>query len=163
MTVKRRFRQRGVLINHAQDTRQPETSGVGEQTFSRADDRAEVFGDVRLPAVVHKPPVVVASEPWVNRSTQANTPFIVGTVGIRVLPANPRRTYLLIQNKSADVMYLNFGQQADLYNGIQISAGGAYELIGGATGGSHCPFDDVFVLGGSSDLAGVVTEGMVTG
>jgi hypothetical protein len=115
---------------------QVETSGVAEQSFTRNDDSREIFGVAVPKGNANRPP-------WLNKGTQSNTPFSVDTLSIRILPANPRRRYLIIQNKSADVMYINFGQLADIYNGIQISAGGAYELIGGGPGGSFVPSDDV--------------------
>jgi len=131
---------------------QAETSGVGEQSLTRQDDQGRIFA----PPARRKPPTPAA---WENTGRQSNTPFVIDTDSVRVLPANPLRRYLLVQNKSADVMYVNFGQLATVFNGIQISAGGYYELIGGGPGGSFVPADDVYILGGSAGLAGVVSEG----
>lgn len=99
---------------------------------------------------------------WENKYTQSNFPFTVGTTSIRVIPDNPLRCYLLIQNKSGGNMYVNFGQNATIYNGIQIVTIGNYELIGGARGGSFCPADGIYIIGDAAGLDGVVTEGVLT-
>lgn len=98
---------------------------------------------------------------WLNPYTQSNFPFIVGTASIQILPANPLRCYLLIQNKSAGNMYVNFGQNANTFNGIQIITIGNYELIGGARGGAFCPSDGIYIIGDAASLSGVVTEGVI--
>jgi len=98
---------------------------------------------------------------WINRYTQSNFPFTTDGTSQRIIPSNPLRTYLLIQNKSAADMFVNFGQNATTYTGVLIIAGGNYELIGGATGGAHCPADDVYVLGSAAALEGVITEGVM--
>lgn len=156
--MRRDFR-RGLPRSTRGQPEQPETTAIGEASFTRDDDAREIFAGA--------PPDKNRGEggpaPWRNRYTQSNTPFIAGTTSTRVLPANSRRAYLIIQNKSVDVMYVNFGQLADIYNGIQISAGGAYEWIGGGEGGSFVPGDDIYILGGSADLPGVASEGMLSG
>jgi len=144
----------------AEDRTQPESSGVGEQEYSRNDDR-EIVSYRREPIagqVIGAPSRIPG---WQNPFTQVVIAFSVDTTSIRILPANFKRTYLLIQNKSADVIYVNFGQNATVLGGVLISAGGAYELIGGAVGGSHVPADDIYIIGGSVGLLGVVVEGML--
>lgn len=43
--------------------------------------------------------------------------------------ANPRRTYLLIQNNDSKVVYLAFGQAAVMDYGVRLNAnGGSYEM-----------------------------------
>lgn len=168
--------------------RAPESTGVGEQEFTRYDDATRVHiaahraraarnlgvnrvaqGLGELPALLRAEslptrqvlnPDEGAVPDWLNQYTQSNFPFTIGVTSERILPANPFRTYLLVQNKSADFIFLNFGQVATNYNGIRIAPGGNYELIGGATGGAHCPGDDVYVIGNAAALDGVATEGV---
>lgn len=98
---------------------------------------------------------------WVNRNRQINTPFIVGAASQMILPANPLRTYLLIQNKNvANNMFVNFGTEATVFNGIIIIPLGNYEMIGGAYG-AYCPSESVHILGTAAGLAGVVTVGLL--
>ena len=98
---------------------------------------------------------------WVNRNRQINTPFIVGAASAMILPANPLRTYLLIQNKNAvSNMFVNFGSEATAFNGIIIIPLGNYELIGGAYG-AYCPSESVHILGAAANLNGVATVGLL--
>ncbi len=164
--------------------RQPESSGVGEQESYRYDDTSQLlnhhknrvvarrfasgFGELPETNRVERTPSNVVLNPnlgpvpdWYNQFTQSNFPFTTDGNSQRILPANPLRTYLLIQNKSADFIYVNFGQNATVYNGIRVAAGGYYELIGGAGNGApHVPGDDVFILGAVAGLDGVASEGV---
>lgn len=99
---------------------------------------------------------------WVNRNTLSLFPFAIGTSAERILPANPLRTYLIIQNKSGGTIFLNFGQNPTQFASIQIDAGGNAEFIGGATGGAFSPQDDVYILGSAAGLDGVAGEGLWT-
>lgn len=99
---------------------------------------------------------------WVNRNTFSLFPFTIGVAANRILPANPLRTYLIVQNKSGGTIFINFGQNPTAFASIEIFAGGNYELIGGATGGAFSPQDDVFVLGSAAGLDGVAGEGLWT-
>lgn len=60
-----------------------------------------------------------------NRTITNTTPIqLVAGVAVRVLPANPRRTGLLIQNKdTTSALFLGFGNSADA-NGLSVPAGG---------------------------------------
>ena len=99
---------------------------------------------------------------WINNFTTANYPFIVGTAAQQILPANPLRAYLLIQNKDgASDLFINFGQKPTAFNGLIIIPRGNYELIGGATGGSFVPSDSVWLLGDAANMEGVVIEGVL--
>lgn len=52
----------------------------------------------------------------------------VGTTTVEALAKNSKRTYLLIQNKSAaNDLYLTFGEDATVSNGLLIPPGVAYE------------------------------------
>lgn len=163
--------------------RQAETSAVGEQEMYRFDDTSDLVrhhkrkilrdnpGLGELPESLlreRKPQGRRIFDPgagfvsdWINRYTASNFPFIVGTASVQIIPANPLRTFLLIQNKSASSMYLSFGQSATVFNGIEIVAGGNATYDGGATGGSFAPGDSVHVLGAAANLTGVVQEGII--
>jgi len=57
-----------------------------------------------------------------------HTTIQVSTTSTIVLPANSNRKYLLIVNDSDTNMYLSFGTDAVVNEGIPISASGNYEL-----------------------------------
>lgn len=61
-----------------------------------------------------------------NRTVVNTTPIqLVANAGVRVLPANPRRTGLLIQNKdTTDTLFIGFGNASDT-NSFQIAPGGS--------------------------------------
>lgn len=67
----------------------------------------------------------------------------------------PGRTYLLIENRSADAIYINFDTHADAVNGIEIAAGGNYERE------QFVPNNDIYILGAAAgnDQRVNVTEG----
>ena len=76
---------------------------------------------------------------WINNYKQSNFPFVIGVASEQIIPANPLRVYVLIQNKNAaSDMFINFGNDATTFNGIIIVPRGNYELIGGANGGPYC-------------------------
>ena len=140
-------------INPAQLTGVSEQSAtVGELPEDYEQQGKEIFGALRRRR---------AKGEYSNPYTQVNIPFVTDGTSQRVLPANPRRTYLIVQNKGADFIYVNFSQAATTDNGLRIIAGGNYEIIGGEDGGSHVPRDDVFVLGAVAGLNCVVSEGMI--
>jgi hypothetical protein len=61
-----------------------------------------------------------------------------------VLPGNKWRNYLMVQNNSANEIYIGFGQQvaADFSNGFFISGnGGFYEMD------NRVPFNSIYILG----------------
>jgi len=60
--------------------------------------------------------------------TLTHTTISVSTTSTIVLPANSNRKYLLIVNDSDTNMYLSFGTNAVVGEGIPISASGNYEL-----------------------------------
>ena len=99
---------------------------------------------------------------WINRNTLSLFPFTIGIAARRILPANPLRTYLIVQNKSGGTIFINFGQNPTQFASIQIDAGGNYVFEGGATGGAFSPQDDVYVLGSAAGLDGVAGEGLWT-
>jgi len=97
---------------------------------------------------------------WINRYTLSLFPFAVGVTAIRVIPANPLRCYLLVQNKSAGDIFINFGQSPTAFTGIRIDSGGSYSFEGGGVGGGFSPVDDIYVLGSAAGLEGVAAEGL---
>lgn len=55
-----------------------------------------------------------------------------------VVPYNPQRTYLMMQNNGAAAVRVGFGRQADLTSGFVIAAGGGfYEPILGTVSSIH--------------------------
>lgn len=99
---------------------------------------------------------------WVNRNTLSLFPFTISTTARRILPANPLRTFLAVQNKSGGTIFVNFGQNPTAFTSISIPAGGNIFFDGGATGGAFSPQDDIYVLGSAANLDGVAAEGLWT-
>lgn len=97
---------------------------------------------------------------WIN---EYQTAIFAGTIGLasaRIIPANPIRSYLLVQNKdAASDLFINFGNSADSFNGIIIIPRGNYEFIGGATGGPFCPSDSVHLAGAAANMNYAIVEG----
>lgn len=163
--------------------RQPESSAVGEQEnyvfhepadllrFHQRRMRARNPNLGELPESLlreRKPQGKRVLDPnagfvsdWINRYSLANFPFIVGTASVQLVPANPLRTFLLVQNKSASSMFINFQQAATAFNGLEIIAGGNIVFDGGATGGSFSPGDSIHILGAAAALQGVLSEGVI--
>ena len=99
---------------------------------------------------------------WINYYRASNFPFVIGIVSEPIIPANPLRAYVLIQNKNAaSDMFVNFGNDATAFNGIIIIPRGNYEFIGGANGGSFSPSDSIHVLGAAAGMEGVIVEGVL--
>jgi hypothetical protein len=99
---------------------------------------------------------------WVNRNTLSLFPFTIGVTARRILPANPLRTYLVVQNKSGGTIFINFGQNPTAFASVSIPAGGNIIFEGGATGGAFSPQDDIYLLGSVAGLDGVAGEGLWT-
>lgn len=72
-------------------------------------------------------------------------------------PLPGKRTYLLIENRSAGAVYLNYDTHADSVNGIEIAAGGLYEREESA------PQNEIFIIGSqAADQRLNVTEGYIS-
>ena len=97
---------------------------------------------------------------WTNRYKFTLFPIRAEIVASRELPANPLRCYLIVQNKSAGVIFVNFGQNPTEFASIEIAAGGNYIFEGGGQGGAFCPPDDVYILGSAAALDGAIGEGL---
>ena len=99
---------------------------------------------------------------WRNSFTAATYPFTIGLTAMQIVPANPLRCYLLVQNKSAaSDMFINFGQKPTADNGVIIIPRGNYEFIGGANGGPYSPGNSIWMLGAAAALSGVLVEGVL--
>ena len=97
-----------------------------------------------------------------NKYTATQYPFVVGLSSIQVIPSNPYRCYVLIQNKdSVNNMFVSFGTNATAFGSIIIVPEGNYELIGGGIGGAFCPNNSVYVLGTVAGQSGVLVEGVL--
>lgn len=89
-----------------------------------------------------------------NRNRRNTTPIqlVGGAPSIRVLPANPLRTGLIIQNKdSAATLFVSYGSQADV-NSLQIAAGG--NILEDFT----CPKDEVYLFSVAANIQVVIIE-----
>jgi hypothetical protein len=99
---------------------------------------------------------------WVNNYKASLYPFVASTTAQQVVPANPLRSYLLVQNKDgAADMFINFGQKPTTFNAVIIIPRGNYEFIGGANGGPFCPSDSVWILASAAAVNGVLVEGVL--
>jgi hypothetical protein len=131
-------------------------SGLGELTETIGQERS-IHGKRIL-----NPGSMFVTD-WVNRNTLSLFPFTIGLTARRILPANPLRTYLIMQNKAAiGNIFINFGQNPTAFASILIEPGGNIVFEGGATGGAFSPQDDIFVLGSLAGLDGVMGEGLWT-
>ena len=80
------------------------------------------------------------------------TGFIADIKSKKALTLNLNRAYLLIQNQSAGVIYINFGVNANANGGgIKVEAGGFFEPF-------KAPLDSVYILGSADDLQVSIME-----
>lgn len=79
--------------------------------------------------------------------------------GVRIMTANSRRSYLLIQNRSGGPIYIGYGYVPTILNGIEITSGGNQEFAGGAPSGAFCPAEDVFILSSAAAQVVIAIEG----
>lgn len=97
-----------------------------------------------------------------NNYKSAMYPFVSQAVSTKVVPANPYRAYLLIQNNDGggNSIFVNFGADASLTNALQVIDGGNIVFEGGGKGGVFCPLEDVYIIGAVAGSACVVMEGL---
>ncbi len=118
-----------------------------------APGTSPLFGpDPRIPAPVPS-----------NNYKSAMYPFVSQLASTKVVPANPYRAFLLIQNNdvAANFIFVNFGADASLTNALRIAGnGGNLVFSGGAKGGSFCPLEDVYIVGLAAGSPCVVMEGL---
>lgn len=89
--------------------------------------------------------------PVARRANMFSLPTTAELASNEILPANPRRAYLIIQNRSAASVYVNFGQSASAAY-LEIIAGGSYEPL-------VAPVNSVHVVGAAGGQSIVVIEG----
>lgn len=131
-------------------TRRRPAPGVGDLPYNR-----QPVGPINDPGAGLIPE-------WTNNYTATTFPFIIGTTSAQIIPANPLRAYVLIQNKDgASDMFVNFGVSATSFNGVIIIPRGNYEFVGGALGGPFSPSDSIHVLGAGANMEGVIVEGVL--
>jgi hypothetical protein len=98
-------------------------------------------------------PLPGARAGWVNRNITNTIPVQLQTgVSLRILPTNPKRTGIIIQNLDATAA-LNFSFSNDLAgNGAQIGAGGSVLLD------FTCPPDTLYLFCGTANIRALVME-----
>jgi hypothetical protein len=102
-------------------------------------------------------PIPVAA----NNYKSAMYPFLSALASTKVVPANPYRAFLLIQNNDAvNAVFVNFGADASLTNALRIVANGNLAFAGGSKGGSFCPLEDVYIIGAAAGSPCIVMEGL---
>jgi hypothetical protein len=97
-----------------------------------------------------------------NNYKSAMYPFISQLVSTKVVPANPYRAFLIVQNNdvAANFIFVNFGADASLTNALRIAGGGNLVFEGGGKGGSFCPPEDMYIIGLVAGSPCVVMEGL---
>ena len=99
---------------------------------------------------------------WINEYRTTLTAAQIDTNGQAIIPANPLRAYLLVQNKDAATdLYFNISNAADAFNGIIIIPRGNYEYVGGANGGSFVPSGTVYLTSAAGTIDVAVVEGIL--
>lgn len=83
---------------------------------------------------------------------RGNKTFTVGAAAsVMALGENRSRTYLVIQNKGSEAVYVQLGQAATTDNGLMIEAGKAWEP-------PEVPGDSINLISASGDQAVVIVE-----
>jgi hypothetical protein len=90
-----------------------------------------------------------------NVNSFATYPFVIANTSFSILPANQKRSLLLVQNQSGTAdLYVNFSSDAGVNNGILLVAGAAVILD------TVCPNNSVAVFFDSAtNEPGIVIEG----
>lgn len=87
-----------------------------------------------------------------HQCSAANSQKTVTAVAANILPANPNRALLIVQNKhNVGTIYIAFGGVATVGNGYEIAPGEALELAGGIV-----PVGAVSAIGDAANNAAVV-------
>ena len=92
---------------------------------------------------------LLTSEASVNINVVALT---VGVTSVMGLDQNPTRKYLLIQNNSANTIFVNFGGSAANNYGLRLTAGLAYEML-------RPSLQSVHIIGLAANLVVSILEG----
>jgi len=144
--------------------------GLGELPEDLLNDRAirppvfspmvRDFAPGNVPTIGPAPSNMPGQGVWMNPYKFVTYPLNATNTGaLKIVTANQRRTYLLLQNKSAGAVFVNFGTNPTPVNSFTVAAGGSLEFIGGADGGAFCPLEDVYVLGTAAVQVVVAGEG----
>lgn len=82
-----------------------------------------------------------------------NLPFTIGTTAVIILPASStRRLYLFVMNTHAtNILYLQFGQQANVVAGVPLGANGGYFLFD-----AFAPQNDVWLIANGVGTTGIL-------
>lgn len=103
----------------------------------------------------------LSAPPATNNYKSATYAFNATAVSQKVVPANPFRAYLLVQNNdAATAVFVNFGADAGLTTGVKIVAGGNFLFEGGGDGGVFVPSEDVYIVSAAGIVACIVMEGV---
>lgn len=78
--------------------------------------------------------------------------YIIGTTSVMVLPANPDRQYLLVQNTSASNVYLAINRNATAQDITLYNNGGYFEPL-------RPPKGAIYLLGSAASLNCAICEG----
>jgi len=62
-----------------------------------------------------------------TQTDAANVPLRTQTIPLQLLPANPDRNYLIIQNRGIASIFVAFDRPANALSGIEIAGGGFFE------------------------------------
>lgn len=98
---------------------------------------------------------------WANNYKSVPYAYVSSAAGegVRLMTANSRRAYLLIQNRSGGPVYIGYGYVPTTLNGIELTAGGSQEFAGGAPSGAFTPPEDIFILSSAAGQTVIAMEG----
>jgi hypothetical protein len=111
--------------------------------------------------------------PYVCTQYGFNVPDQATDVSVRALGGNPKRCYMLVQNKGPGNLFLSFGTEA-LANGtncLVLITTQVYEIIGGggvfpnrddSLTGAFIPRDSIYILSDAAATTCMILEGMWT-
>lgn len=118
------------------------------------------FAPGYAPVIGPTPSNMPGTSAWLNPYKFVTYPLLASSAGaLKIVTANLRRAYLLVQNKDVAEIYINFGTNPTIANSFTIAGGGAQEFVGGSDGGAFCPQEDVYVLGSTAAQIVVAGEG----
>ncbi len=104
-------------------------------------------------SIMDKVPVgTKPASPVVRQARFVNLAATVGLTAAQLLPSNRRRSYLLVQNTSANTIFVTFDRPASLTTGVEINPGGFYEPL-------TAPVSSVWAIASVADLLVVIVEG----
>lgn len=127
-------------LQYLRDTRAPSdvVRAFGD-LITEAERNYQTRGDGLFEGAQGSLRTTVTAPPFYNNyNTSFIAPFVTGQTSVQVLPANNRRTMVLIQNQSASSdLYFNLGGGAGPNSGILLPAGVGIVMD------SVCPSDSI--------------------